>query len=86
MTVEFKKIWNQSKDKLPHHQRLIAETLFKAARSYDICWICGDDEQLSLVKVKNDDGGTTDGLICDDCFNIQEIKGTPFVERTPINI
>ena len=83
MNVEFKKIWNQSKDKLPPHQRIMTETLFKAARSYDICWICGDDEQLSLVKVKNDDD-VTDSIMCDDCLNIQEINGALFIERNSI--
>ena len=86
MNVEFKKVWDQSKDKLPSHQKIIAEILFKAAKSYDICWICGDDEQLSLVKVKNDDGEVIDGIICDDCFAIQENKGTLFVERNQIKI
>ena len=84
MNVEFKKIWDQSKDKLPLHQRIMSETLFKAAGSYDICWVCGDDEQLSIVKVKNDDSETIGGIICDDCFAIQENQGTLFVERNPI--
>lgn len=84
MNVEFKEIWNQSKDKLPPHQRTIAEILFEIAKSYDICWICGDDEQLSLIKVKNDDDEVISGIICDDCFAIQENKGTLFVERNPI--
>ena len=84
MSVEFKQIWNQAKNKLPPHQRIIAETLFKAARSYDICWICGDDEQLSLITVDNGDDDAVNGIICDDCFAIQENKGTIFIERNPI--
>jgi len=68
MNVEFKKIWDQSKDKLPLHQRIMSETLFKAAG----------------VKVKNDDGEAIGGIICDDCFAIQENQGTLFVERNPI--
>lgn len=85
MNIDCRKVWNQSKDKLPPHQMMITETLIKAARSYDICWICGDEEQLSSVIVENDNGEAIAGIICLDCFVIQKNKGTIFVENNPID-
>ena len=85
MSVDSRKVWNQSKNKLSPHQRRITETLIKAARSYDICWICGDEKQLSSVKIENDDGEVIDGIICNDCFVIQKNKGTIFIENSPID-
>lgn len=85
MNVDCKKVWDQSKEKLPPHQKMITETLIEAARSYDICWICGDNEKLSFIKVKADDGREVGEILCADCAIIQKSKGAIFIEVNPIN-
>ncbi|MGB8216601.1 MAG: hypothetical protein WCE94_04790 [Candidatus Methanoperedens sp.] len=84
MGLDCKRIWNQSKDKLPPHQAMLTESLIKMAGSYDICWTCGDDERLYNIKVKNSDGEVTNGIMCADCIEIQKNMGTVFVEKNPI--
>lgn len=63
---------------------MLTESLFKMAGSYDICWICGDDERLYYIKVKNSDGEIGEGIMCADCVGIQKSQGTVFIEKTPI--
>ncbi len=67
MGIDCKKVWNQSKNKMPPHQAMITEVLINQAGSYDICWTCGDDERLYYIKVKNSDGEIGDGIMCADC-------------------
>jgi len=82
--MDCKKVWNQSKDKIPPQQAMLTESLFKAAGSYDICWICGDKERLYYIKVKNSGGKIREGIMCADCIGIQKDKGTVFIENIQI--
>ena len=77
-------LWTQSKKKLPPHQVILTESLFKLAGSSDICWICGDNEKLFSVEIKNEDGNIIDAKLCEDCIEIQKNMGTFFIEEIPI--
>jgi len=69
---------------LPPHQIIITESLFKLAGSSDICWVCGDNEKLFSVKIKNGGGNIIDGKLCEDCIEIQKNMGVFFVEENLI--
>ncbi len=84
MHMDSKKLWNQTKGKLLPIQVMMTESLIKKKGSYDICWICGDDDKLFFVKTKNEDDKVISGILCDDCIEIQKNKGNVFVEATQI--
>ncbi len=85
MNTNCKDIWEESKDKLPFHQRQATEGFFRSHKSYDICWICGEDEHLSVVDVEDEDGEITRGIMCQDCIEIQKIMGSKIIDVSPIN-
>jgi hypothetical protein len=78
-------LWNQSKQNLRPHQVMMTELLFEIKGSSDICWICGDEDNLFSIKTKSEDGKIIDGIQCGDCIEIQKGMGAVFVEQIPIN-
>lgn len=85
MSVDTKRIWEDTKDKLPPHQLIATETLINMAGSYAICWICGDNENLCHIEIKTEDSGEAHGIMCEDCLNIQKNMGTNIIRETSIN-
>ena len=84
MSIDAKRMWEDTKDKLPPHQLIATETLINLAGSYAICWICGDSDNLYHIAIKTEDSEEAHGIMCGDCLNIQKNMGTNIIRQTLI--
>ncbi|HWR25937.1 MAG TPA: hypothetical protein VN278_06835 [Methanosarcina sp.] len=85
MTLDCEKLWNKSKNDLPPHQVALTEHFIRITKSFEICWICGDDEDVHIGKVPSDEGLVVEGLFCPTCTFIQKTQyGTEIEDLTPL--
>lgn len=84
ISIDTKRLWEDSKAKLPLHQVIATETLIDLAGSYAICWICGDRENIFHIATENEDGEEVCGIMCGDCLKIQKNMGTNIIRKTLI--
>jgi|GEM_PF-5986434 len=82
--ADARKLWKKSSKYLPPHQVIMSKEIFKLAGSHKVCWICGDEENLYLLKIPTQSGTVIDSILCEDCLGIQQKMGLKVIDKKKI--